>query len=221
MDGRRKRIARILVALTVLLAIAPAAGCVTGIPAQIGWMIWGLKKPAEYDGLKGKRVAVVVFSPYSQGHERGIRMLTSKIHFELDNNVKKIEMVPKSEVRDYVDVPSLSERRLLEIGRAVNADQLVVVKVGSYSLSQGSTLYKGKIQYETTVFDMEDAGSQVWKSGRVEAEYPKHGSVAALDTSIESFEDRFVNDIGLEIARSFFPFDLVDDYAAEHPGVDY
>lgn len=215
MDGRRRRASRLLLVIAWIAVIAPAAGCVTGIPAQLGWMIWGLKKPAEYEGLKGETVALIVYSPVSQGHERGMRMLTSKIHLELDNNVKKIEMISKNEVSDYVNYESVNERKLLAVGRGVGADKVIAVKVHSYSLMQGSTLYKGKIAYTVSVYDMTEGGKQVWNSARVEEDFPKHSSVPAIEMSYEGFEARFVNYVGLNIARLFYDFDLVDDYAPE------
>lgn len=206
---------RLAFCLTLLLLIAPAAGCVVGLPAQIGYMLWGLRKPAEYDGLKNQRVALVCYSSTNQGTEEGLRLLTSKIHYELGNNVKKVKMVPNSEVRDYIPYRGISERELLEVGRGVSAEKLVAVKIHSYTLFPNSTLYRGFVTYTVTVYDMEDNGKQVWTSGKVDYEYPKNGGVPEIETREDVFQTKFIDRLGGRIARLFFDFDMVDDFAEE------
>ena len=217
MDGTRRRIARVLLVLAVVIAIAPSAGCIIGLPAQIGYMIWGIKKKAEYDGLKGEKVAVIVYSTSAQGTESGIRLLSSKIHYELDNNVKKIKLIPQADVSSYAGTNTFSEKKLLEIGKGVGADKVVAVRIHSYSLFEGASLFEGKISYTATVYDMTDAGRQVYSSGRMDYDFPRHSGVPQIETTVETFEARFIDQVGTRISRLFFDHEAIDTYADETP----
>lgn len=217
MEGTRRRLVRVVLVIAVVIAIAPSAGCIIGLPAQIGYMIWGLKKKAEYDGLKGEKVAVIVYSTSAEGTESGIRMLTSKIHYDLDNNVKKIKLIPKSEVSNYSATNTISEKKLLEIGKGVGADKVVAVRLHSYSLFEGSSLFKGLASYTVTVYDMTEAGKQVYSSGRVDYDFPRHGAVPQIESTVETFEARFIDQLGTRISRLFYDHDSIDTFADEYP----
>lgn len=220
MEGTRRRLARLLLVITVVIAVAPSAGCVIGLPAQIGYMIWGLKKEAEYDGLKNENVAVIVYSTNAEGTESGIRLLTSKIHYELDNNVKKIKLIPQSEISSYSATNTISEKKLLEIGKGVNADKVLAVRLHSYSLFEGSSLFKGLVSYTVTVYDMTEAGKQVYSSGRVDYDFPRHSGVPQIETTVQTFEARFIDQLGSRIGRLFFDHDAIDTVADEYPLVE-
>ena len=52
---------RLVTCLAIMLAIAPAFGCI-GLSAQILNVLVGQRVKAQYDGLKKQRVAIVVTS---------------------------------------------------------------------------------------------------------------------------------------------------------------
>lgn len=216
MEGTRGRFYKIMVVITVCAAVLPSTGCIVGLPAQIGWMIWGLKKPAEYDGLKNQNVAVVCHSTETgYGSDQALRELTKQINYHLDMNVKKVEMISSSKVSNYVTKSSLSEKEILEIGRGVKADKIIAVKMQSYSLHDGASFYRGKAAYTVTVYDMTDDGRQVWTSGRDDYEFPKSAGLPKLDATEKAFETMFVEKLSLRIAQSFYDTDMIDDYADE------
>src|SRR5256885_14649614 len=91
----------LLIASATLLAFLP--GC--GPLATIAWLIHGPEMiPAEFDGMKGKRVAVVCLDANSLSGPGGEADAVGKaVTMLLTKNVPEIKMVRQNEVADWLD----------------------------------------------------------------------------------------------------------------------
>src|SRR5262245_36307278 len=110
------------IALGLLIAVP---GC--GPIATIAWLINGPEMdPAEFDGLKGKRVAVVCLDANSLGGPGGEADTVAKaVAMLLGSNVKDIKIVRQSEVADWLDSHGDDVTDYRDIGRGVKADMVV------------------------------------------------------------------------------------------------
>src|SRR6476660_1180474 len=143
--------------LVVLVSIA-SAGCVaaTGctLMATAMYVIQGSNTPADFNGLKGKRVAVVC-RPVTSLHFRDSsvsRDLAKQVGILLHKNLSRIDLVDQREVFEWADENNWEE--YVDIGKALNADMVVGLELEEFSLFQGQTLYQGKANLKMMVFEV-------------------------------------------------------------------
>ncbi|MBW8884346.1 MAG: hypothetical protein JF612_06110, partial [Planctomycetia bacterium] len=103
MHDASKNIRRSFCLLAALVLLGAIPGC--GPIATIAWLIHGPEMiPAEFDGLKGKRVAVVCLDANSLSGPGGEADAVGKaVTMLLTRNVPEIKMVRQSEVADWLD----------------------------------------------------------------------------------------------------------------------
>src|SRR5215471_11869654 len=105
-----------------LALFASIPGC--GPIATIAWLIHGPEMiPAEFDGLKGKRVAVVCLDANSLSGPGGEADAVGKaVTMLLTKNVHEIHMVRQGEVADWIDTHGGDITDYRDVGRGVKAD---------------------------------------------------------------------------------------------------
>src|SRR3954463_10276590 len=103
MHDASKNIRRSFCLLAALVLLGAIPGC--GPIATIAWLIHGPEMvPAEFDGLKGKRVAVVCLDANSLTGPGGEADAVGKaVAMTLARNVHDVNMVPQSKVADWLD----------------------------------------------------------------------------------------------------------------------
>jgi hypothetical protein len=213
MDG--KSIRRAVYFAGLALVLAGNVGCF-GIAAQLGWMLWGRYEKAEYDGLKDKRVAVVVVSDASSyGPNVMTKMLATHISTYLNNNVKNIEMINQSEIEKWKDANNWQIADYVELGRALNADRIVAVEISSYSLTEGQTLYKGRANMTVSVYDLEKNGIHSYVRGPENFEFPKTHGRPAISSTQQQFESVFLQIMAEDIAKRFYKHEIIDNFAGD------
>src|SRR5947209_12972167 len=112
-----------IVATLAFLGAIPGCGPI----ATIAWLIHGPEMiPAEFDGLKGKRVAVVCLDANSLCGPGGEADAVGKaVVMTLQKNVPNIIMVRQSEVADWLDNHGYYVTDYRDVGRGVKADMVV------------------------------------------------------------------------------------------------
>jgi hypothetical protein len=210
MDGNRRIIA--LCGMTIVGAFL-IPGCV-GIPAQLLYVIYGNKTPAEYAGLKDKKVAVVCVSDASA---YGPNSLTYEVERQvaarLLKNVPKITIVPHSAVDNWKDQNGWDETEFVQIGRGVGADAVLAIEVSSYSLHEGQTMYKGHVTVTSTVYDVTQK-SIAFRKGPEDYEFPKSG-FPSLQQNEREFERYFLDKLCEYLSRRFYEYEKVDGIAED------
>lgn len=137
---------------------------------------------AEFDGLVGKTVAVVVYADMNMLYEYPYcrEEMSTAVSKELIDNVKGAWPVPPGKVVRYQDAnPHWAAMSMVELGRALNADYVLYISLSEYSTHEPGTiaLPEGRVSAAVSVWDTgapaDSASACVWRkadlSQRVEA----------------------------------------------------
>ncbi len=204
---------RTLKAMGLTLTLTCLGGC--AIVNHLMYVVGGATVPAEFDGLKGKRVAVVCVSPNDDyGPGSNAVMLSKQVESLLRARVKEIRVVPHGEVANWIDRNNW-QYDYLQIGRGVKADFVVSIDLMRFSLREGSTLYKGHADANVSVFDMSQGGNKVYHNVLEDFTFPARGAQPVTDISESKFKRAFVRVLAENIVRSFHEYDIQEDVASD------
>lgn len=205
MERFLSRPAWLLFAPLGLLVVVANIGC--SIVATGLWAIDPNDRTAEYDGLKKQRVVVVCRQTNSLEYRNSgvAKVLGVQVAKKLKDEVKEIEIVPQSDVDDWLDNNELVS--YIEIGKALQADKVVAIDLENFNLFQGSTLFQGQAAAQVVVFDVATE-EEVFERVPLETLYPPSTPVAR-DSSVSEalFRRKFVEVLADQIARTFYPHD--------------
>ena len=196
-----------------LLVLSTGSGCalIYQMVAGDGTMIEPL-----FDGLSGKRVAVVcIVNSTSYGAETAGEQISRQVGNYLRQNVDGIDVVRSEDVSDWIDNNNWNEGDFVEVGRGVNADLVVAVEVNSLRLHDGQTLFKGQAAVTTRVYDTSDKHRLVFDMNDPDYAFPKGHGVPTTDRTEASFRRVFIQELGHHIAKKFYPHPLAEDFAAD------
>lgn len=189
-----------------------SSGC--GLLGQMMYTLKGADEPARFDGLKGKRVAVVCFDantlrgPGSEGEA-----IAKGVSTTLGVKVKDIQLVRQAEIADWIDNQTQDIADFREVGRGVKADLVVGIDLKSFSIHEGATLLKGRSKCRVSVYDMAKSSEPVY-SADIEVNYPESGARHVTESE-SNFRTIFTQAVAQRIARDFFPYDRMDDYGKD------
>lgn len=216
MDGRIKRF---LWVGMILFFACSNLGCV-GVGAHLLYWMQGTRIDAEYEGLEGKRIAVVCISdaaPY--GPDVSTQMLGKFVRRKIAREIKKVDVVSHSEIESWTDTNNWDQIDYMEIGKGVNADIVIAIELSGYALQQGSALYRGNTKYSIQVYDLKresDPRIPVFGKGPVEFSFPKdHPIPVTSSLSSTKFEQMFLNELGLQISNCFCGYEMPENIARD------
>jgi len=197
---------RLILPCGLLVAAAASAGCSSEGMKYMAYLLFGSQDQevkAEFDGLSGKTVAVVVYTDQRTQYEYPDLNLTlsSAICGRLKDNVKKIKLIPAARVVHYQDQNIYwPEMDKTELGKALGADYVLYVPLEEFAtrVPDSSYLYRGRATCESSVYDVSKPPreARVYKSNdKIRVIYPEHepdGTVNGNDRQIrEETEARF------------------------------
>jgi hypothetical protein len=206
-------------ALLVLATLALQAGC-QGLLFSAMYLWKGNNAPADFDGLKEKKV-VVVCRPLQ---ELGYRVsgapneIARGVAGYIEKNVKKCKVVPQQEVSEWVDENRWDDYP--EIGRAVEADMVVGIDLLAFSLLQSQTVYQGKAVVRVTVYDMSKEGEVVFEKDFPRHVFPPNAGIYANDMSEDQFRRKYVEDLAADISVLFYPHDVHHGFAKDSSTIE-
>ncbi|MCA9155387.1 MAG: hypothetical protein R3C99_19530 [Pirellulaceae bacterium] len=214
MKTRRTLLGGLVCGLTAAVLVSQT-GC--GIMTQLMWIAkGGPQVQAEYEGLEGKRVAVVcVADSASYGTTTAASMLARRVEAKLKTNVKEITIVPQDEIEDWKDHNAWDEYDYREVGRGVNADRVVAIDLASFRLHEGQTMYKGRAEVTVSVYDMEAGGETVFRRNVPEIAFPESGGQHTTDTTEPQFRQIFIEVLSQRVARYFFDYEFRNTVAQD------
>ena len=208
----RKRGLVLLILATVAVTVT-ATGCLSTMANLIN-AGWGNMVPAQFDGLREKRVAVVCVSGSSAfGPSSASTTIARQVTRSLKQNVRDIQIIEQQQVERWIDENDWNQVDYLEIGQGVGADLLVAIDLKSFSLHDGQTMYRGRAEVSVTVYDPANNEEEVFHISPPQYEYPKNTGQHTADISEAEFRRKFINFVSLRIARYFYPYEVRDDYA--------
>ncbi len=206
---------RQLILLAMLAVCVPLTGGCINLAANMIHAITGNMKAADYDGLKGQKVALVCLTDEGMGTDATSTMLTSYIHSALNTNVKKIDLVRQSEVDRWLDAHGSSDADYLEVGKGVKADRVLAIEVLNMSLKNGATLFQGKSDITVTVYDVPEGGKILYRKQIPEFSFPKMGGPTITEISEAKFRARYLAIVARTISGLFYETDATADFALD------
>ena len=194
-----------LMAGMLLATLTAAAGCTSALATAV-WLVKGPNIPADYDGLRGKRVVVVcrpvTSSLYSNPNVA--KDISRRISRLLAQHVPKIEVVEQRKVAEWIDSHTWDEYS--EIGEALEADMVLGIDLEEFSMYQGQTLYQGKASVAIKVYDCA-SGAVDFERNPPQVIYPPNHVVSTSDMQEADFRRQFVDVLADQIGRHFYPHD--------------
>ncbi len=208
----KRRAILLLLVLTGGMLVFP--GCI-GTAAQLMYVMFGHKTKAEFDEFKDKRVAVVtVADQASFGPDTLSETISRAVTMHLIKNVKKIDVVPQSQVADWMDTQSWGRPDHKALGESLKADYVMLIEISDYTIHDGRTLYKGHCNYKVDVFNIKDNGRLVFSRGPNDFIFPRDGR-PAIESSERKFEAFYLARLSERIAKSFYTYDSTEDAALD------
>jgi hypothetical protein len=197
-----------------LMLTLPLAGCAKVLATAV-YVIKGTNVPAEYPGLKEKRVAVVCrqLAMLQYRDSTVPRDLAARVGSLLAANGKKIEVIDQQRVAEWTDENAWEE--FTQIGKALEADMVVGIELEDFKLHQGQTLYQGRANVQIKVYDMKDGGKVVFEKTPRPSVYPPSGGIPTSEKQESQFRREYVGVLADEIGRHFYEHDSRASFAID------
>lgn len=201
-----------------LFALVAAAGSSIGCTSALTTVLYAMGAdltPAEYDGLEGKRVAIVVVTDGSQySDDVTSRTLSRNIGEILKMKVDGVKLVPEEEVDSWKDVNGWEQLDYAALGKGVKASKVVGIELTGLKLREGQTLYRGRANVTTTVYDVE-TGRKDFRRHLDDFTFPVHTGKYASETTEVRFRRDFLEVLSHRVARYFHRYDPRDSVALD------
>jgi hypothetical protein len=184
------------------------AGCLKAITIA-GYFIKGTDDPAEFGGLKDKKVAVVCRPLVELKYGAGtvVNDLAERVGQLLKENGRRIKVIKQSEVNSWTD--ENPDQELAELGEGVKANMVLGIDLEDFSVYLGQTLYQGKAQVKLSVCDV-STGEVVWSRHMRQVVWPARGGRPAQDEPLQQFQREYIEVLATEIGNHFYPHDHFD-----------
>jgi hypothetical protein len=203
---------RLLGAALLAAGIAVSPGCI-GFMSHMMWWMGADTIPAEFPGLKGKRVAVVCESPQSSfGPDADADMLAREIEKLLRYSDMKIELVKQDQVAAWLDQHGTHQVDYKQLAKALKVERVVVVKLKSFSYHENATIYQGQADYTVSVFDAAEGG-MVYDEHQPDFTYPEKGGAHITEMPEAKFRLEFIKWLANDVAQRFRDTTLTNDFA--------
>jgi hypothetical protein len=202
----------LLVVSLVFLSIV-VIGCKSGLET-ITLLVTGYDSPPEFEGLKGKKVAVICKPVASQEFSStgAARALAEGICERLKLHIKDIHLIEQRKVDKLVDENGMED--YAAIGKALKAEKVVGIDIESFSVLDGQTLFRGRSTISVQVYDVAEKNVE-WRKRLPQIQYPRNSSTPASDCTEVDFRNKFVSDLAEHIARLFYGHDPHEDFGED------
>ena len=209
---RPSRFAWILILPLLMVTTVTSTGCINQL-AQLMYVIKGHRIEPKFAGLEKKKIAVLCVSDQSAyGPDTLTYTMAKTVSMKLQQGVKDATVISPAKVEDWIDEYSWEESEVVPLGEGVGAEMVVVIEVGSYSIHEGSTLYKGKTDLTVTVYDITKGGQVNYVHGPEHFSFPENGRPVMQSTD-RQFEAFFLARLTDHISRLFVAYDKMESFA--------
>ncbi len=202
----------VLLLVIPLLLVTTSTGCINQL-AGLLYVIKGHKVAPKFQGLEGKRVAVLCLSDASAYGPDTLTYTVSKhVGIKIAQGVKNVEVVGPGKIESWIDENGWKESKVVALGKGVKADMVIVIEIGSYSIHEGATMYKGNADLTVTVYDIKKNGQISFADGPDLFSFPENGR-PAVQTSDRQFESFYLARLTEHISKLFVPYDKMESFA--------
>ncbi|MEM7786044.1 MAG: hypothetical protein AAF939_22365 [Planctomycetota bacterium] len=201
----------ILMTIT-MLTLCP--GCFEQL-ATLMYVVKGHKIPPKYAGLNSKKVAVVCVSDQSAyGPDTLTYTVAKSVSLKLSQGLKESQVISPAKIEDWMDQNSWSASDIAVMGKDLKADMVVMIEVGSYSIHEGATIFKGRADITVSVHDIAKEGQVTYVHGPEHYAFPKDGR-PVIQTDERRFESFYLARLTDRISRLFVEHDKLDSFAED------
>jgi len=187
-------------------------GCSTLL--TVAYLVQPADVPAEFTGLKAKRVAVVcrpivelAFSDAGSARE-----LAALVDGQLVAKVRKIDVVGQQEVARWLDENSWVDYPTL--GKALGVDYVVGIDLERFRLHEGVTLYRGRATATLRVFEVK-TGALAFEKRIDDFSFPANSGIPATDRPESQFRALFLEMLARRVSRCFHAYESRETFAEE------
>ena len=199
----------LLLSIAAMATIAASSGCM-GLTSHLMWWMSADTVPAEFSGLRGRRVAVLCESEKSAfGADSETEMLAREIEKLMRYTDPPSEMVRYQEIADWKDQHGDDELSYGNLGKGVGAEMVLAVDLKSFSSHANQTIYQGKAEYNVKVYDVAK-GQIVYESNTVDFMYPSDDAFHTTEMSDSQFLREFIKWLANDVTQRFYPTKLTE-----------
>ncbi len=204
---------RLAIGLALVAVMLVSTGCTDALVTAV-YLIRGREVPGDYEGLKGKKVAVVcrplVGLAYRDSHVA--QDLSRAVGLLLKRNVKKIEIVDQGKVENWIDEHSWEE--YTQVGKAMKADMVVGIDLEQFNIYEGQTVYQGKARVSVKVYDCQKK-ELAFEKQLPQVVYPPNHVVSAAEVQESDFRKEFLGVLADYIGILFYRHDPYAHFAMD------
>jgi hypothetical protein len=197
----------------LLLAAAVGTGC--DATAHALWVLWpGARErevPAEFAGLKGKTVAIVVYCDNRVAYEHPQVQLTlsSAVAGRLRKHVKDVRIVDPGRVVNYqLQNIYWDEMDKTELGKVFAADYVLFIALVEFSTREPGALhlYHGRINAQAALYQtsLAERKARVWQAPAIRIQHPEDSSVGLPGESNRQVRDLIEGKFADVLAKKFY-----------------
>jgi len=175
-------------------------------------------KEAEFDGLAGRSVVVVVYTDQKVQYEYPYcrLSLSMAVRAELNKHVKDVTVVDPRRVVKYQDEnirwDSMDKTRL---GRLFGADFVLYLVVDRYTMREPGSinLLRGRISAHASVYETSrpEADARVWPGGDFNVIFPRFGPRAGAGRGESRIRDDTEKEFAERLVKRFYKHEIRED----------
>jgi len=216
---RRSTISASLIAQFALWSVSAffvttQTGCL-GVYANLMHAVGADKVPGEYDGLEKSTVAIVTTTSSSHySEDTSARLLSRMVGDILMKEVDDLRLVREDKVEQWRDTNGWDSLEYQSIGKDLKADKVVSIELADLTLREGKTLYRGNANASIRVIDSK-TGEIVYRRSIDEFAFPVNAGQHTSETTEAKFRKVYLAMLARQIARSFHPWDMTEDFALD------
>jgi len=200
--------------LAIAALLAPVlGGCSTLL--TVAYLVQPADVPAEFAGLKGKKVAVVCrpIIELEFTDAGSARELASLVGGQIERGVRRTKVVGQHDVARWIDENSWVDYQT--VGTALATDHVVGIDLEEFRFHEGSTLYRGRASVDVRVYDVSEK-KLVFQRRIDDFAFPSNAAIPATDRSEAEFRALFLEILSLRISRLFHAYESREVFAEEN-----
>jgi len=204
----------------VVAMLLVTTGC-----SKVGYLLYliapgeqTVKVPAEFDGLPGGSVAIVIYADQSTQYEYPyVRLeLSSLIASEMKKNVKDVSIIdPRRVVKYQDDNINWEAFDRTEIGKAFKADYVLYISLVEYTTREPGSfnLFRGRIKGEVGVYktSLPERQARVYRGDDVNVIYPEQAPIGQLGEDDSAVRYQAQKIFAEKLVKKFYEHEVPKD----------
>ncbi len=200
--------------LIAAMLITTQSGCL-GVYANLMHAVGADKVPAAYDGLEESKVAIVTTTGSSHySDDTAARLLSRMVGDILTVEVDDVRLVREDQVEQWRDTNGWDSLDYQAIGSDLKADKVLSIELSDLTLRDGKTLFRGNASAAIRVIEVE-SGNVVYTRSLDDFSFPTNAGQHTSETTESRFRKLYLSMLAKQIARSFHPWDMTEDFAID------